>query len=104
MKSNALQTRTPRVGETRIYLQGDDECVGPFRSREDAELFLSLMELFGGSSDGIEIVALAAGREELMRRTPTPTERCAVPASRAASSPPLMHEREPVRPVPLIQD
>ena len=42
----------------RIYLRERDEQVGPFHSRQDAERFLVLMELFGVSREGIEIVEL----------------------------------------------
>lgn len=41
-----------------IFLSEANELVGPFNSREDAERFLMLMELFGTSSKGIDIVEL----------------------------------------------
>ena len=48
-----------------IYLREGDEYVGPFRGREDAERFLSLMELLGESPEGVKIVELMAdGRPE----------------------------------------
>ncbi len=43
---------------TRVYLHEKDEYVGPFYRRQDAELFLALMELFGESLEGIEIVEI----------------------------------------------
>ncbi len=41
-----------------IYVREEDEYVGPFNSREDAERFLVLVELSGESSKGIEIVEI----------------------------------------------
>ncbi len=43
---------------TRIYLHEKDGYVGPFYRRQDAKLFLELMELFGESLEGIEIVEI----------------------------------------------
>ena len=39
-----------------IYLREEGEYVGPFLTLADAEVFLELMKLFGGSCEGIEIV------------------------------------------------
>ncbi len=39
-----------------IYLREQDEQVGPFDTRQDAERFLILLELFGAGREGIEIV------------------------------------------------
>jgi hypothetical protein len=39
-----------------IYLAEGGSYVGPFHSRGDAERFMVLMALFGGSPEGIEIV------------------------------------------------
>ena len=41
-----------------IYLHEGNEYVGPFRTREDAERFLILMESYGESREGIEITNL----------------------------------------------
>jgi hypothetical protein len=41
-----------------IYLREGTEQIGPFHSRQDAERFLFLMELFGTSIEGIKIVEL----------------------------------------------
>ena len=40
----------------KIYLYERDEYVGPFQSRADAERFLALIALFGGTCRGIEVV------------------------------------------------
>ncbi len=40
------------------YLCERGEQIGPFHSRQDAERFLILMEMFGTSREGIEIVEL----------------------------------------------
>ncbi len=42
--------------KNRVYLREGDEHIGPFRGRADADRFLRLMELYGGGSQGIEIV------------------------------------------------
>ena len=42
-----------RIG---IYVREGDEQVGPFHSRQDAERFLILMELFGTRREGIELI------------------------------------------------
>ncbi len=47
-----------------IYLREEDELVGPFNSRRDAERFLLLMELSGSSSKGIEIAELDLAVQE----------------------------------------
>ncbi len=59
----------PEIQQMRmagIYLREQDEQVGPFHTRQDAEHVLILMELFGVSCEGIEIVELdtTAQREE----------------------------------------
>lgn len=50
------------MGRTGIYVRKGEEHVGPFCSRQDAERFLLLMELFGTSSEGIEIVELGTAK------------------------------------------
>ena len=52
----------------KIYLHEADEYVGPFRSLKDAERFIALMEWFGESSEGIEIVELESDGTERERR------------------------------------
>lgn len=52
------QNRGAKLGAKKIYLCEADEYVGPFCSREDAERFLALVALFGGSCKGIEIMEL----------------------------------------------
>ena len=47
---------------TGIYVREGDEHVGPFSSRQDAERFLLLMELFGNNCEGIDIVELGIAR------------------------------------------
>jgi len=42
--------------------------VGPFCSREDAEKFIVLMELFGASCEGVEIVELETDSDEIEAR------------------------------------
>ncbi len=53
---------------TGIYLREQDEEVGPFHTRHDAECFLILMELSGVSSEGIDIVEIDTA--ELTERQP----------------------------------
>jgi hypothetical protein len=42
-----------------IYVREGADYVGPFASLEDAKCFVALIDMFGGSSDGIEVVELA---------------------------------------------
>ncbi len=46
-----------------IYLHEEDEYIGPFCSRKDAEQFIALIELFGGNREGIELVELDSKRQ-----------------------------------------
>ena len=40
----------------RIYIQEDQQRVGPFASRPDAEQFIGLIRRFGEGTEGIEVV------------------------------------------------
>jgi hypothetical protein len=62
------------VRRTGIYLRENGEFVGPFQSRGDAERFLELMELFGESAEGIEIVEISDAAAPF-RDVVTPEER-----------------------------
>ncbi len=48
--------RDSQSSTKKIYLHEADEYVGPFCNRVEAEKFIALMELFGASREGIEIV------------------------------------------------
>ncbi len=50
------------MGRKGIYLREQGEYVGPFCSLADAEDFLHLMDFFGESCEGIEIVVEDADR------------------------------------------
>ncbi len=53
------------MGNTQIYVREGNEYIGPFLSRDDAHLFLILVELFEGNIEGIGIVELdAANRSD----------------------------------------
>ncbi len=67
MGSSKTINPASRPKATRIYLREADEYVGPFCKRRDAERFLELMELFGESSEGIEVIEL-----EVDSRAPKP--------------------------------
>ncbi len=47
-----------------IYVCEEAECVGPFASRTDAEIFVALMKVEGGGGKGIEIVEVAVSCPE----------------------------------------
>ncbi len=73
MRTRETQNRDPQPAVKAIYLREAGEHVGPFCSRTDAEKFIELMELFGGSSQGVEIVELdsaSAGRNGQKRSRP----------------------------------
>jgi hypothetical protein len=40
----------------KAFLNESGEYIGPFESRKDAEGFIILMKLFGGSCEGITVV------------------------------------------------
>ncbi len=46
-----------------IYLREEGQYVGPFHTREDAELFLIAMEASGESLEGIEILEISDSGE-----------------------------------------
>ncbi len=56
MASGETSIRDPKLSEKKIYLHEAGEYVGPFCRREDAEKFIALMELFGETREGIEIL------------------------------------------------
>ena len=60
----AEQNRDPRLKTKKIYLHEADEYIGPFCSRQDAELFIEMMELFGGSCEGVEVVEMESDSSE----------------------------------------
>ena len=51
-----------------IYLrEGEGQYVGPFKSREDAERFIELMELCGENWAGTEVVEEEGGIDPTLR-------------------------------------
>ncbi len=72
MGSSKAINRASRSKAMRVYLREADEYVGPFCKRRDAERFLELMELFGASSEGIEIIELEADSQEQRPRLQQP--------------------------------
>ncbi len=55
---SAVEGSNLEMRKVGVYLREEEELVGPFYSRQDAEYFLFLMELLGTSSEGIEIVEI----------------------------------------------
>ncbi len=66
--------RDSQSSTKKIYLHEANEYVGPFCSRVEAEKFIALMELFGASRAGIEIVERDEELEAVMpfRSIPLP--------------------------------
>ncbi len=65
MRTDGTQKRDSRPAAREIYLCEAGEHVGPFCSREDAEKFIVLMELFGASCEDVEIMELESDSDEI---------------------------------------
>ena len=53
-----------------IYLrEGGGQYVGPFKTRQDAERFIKLMELCGENRAGTEVVEKEGGVDPAVRQT-----------------------------------
>jgi hypothetical protein len=76
-----------------VYLKEEKEYVGPFAGLKDAELFLTLMKLFGVSCEGIEIVTLDVDdRGDESAVTPQEKHRLAASRKRTGTPPGILKD------------